>query len=113
MLVVDGRAEALDIPPGGPPLGVMDDVRWAPRTVVLPEGQWSLLLYTDGLIEGQIDGTPHRLGATRLADKATALLAANGDAGAMVPALVEYAETLHGGPLPDDVGALLVTYRPA
>jgi serine phosphatase RsbU (regulator of sigma subunit) len=113
MLLVDGRAEALDIPPGGPPLGVMDDVRWAPRTLVLPEGPWSLLLYTDGLIEGQIDGTPARLGAERLADKATELLAANGDAAAMVPALVEYAETLHGGPLPDDVGALLVTYRPA
>jgi serine phosphatase RsbU (regulator of sigma subunit) len=113
MLVVDGRAEALDIPPGGPPLGVLDDVRWAPRTLVLPEGPWSLLLYTDGLIEGQIDDTPDRLGADRLAEKATALLAATGDAAAMVPALVEYAETLHGGPLPDDVGALLVTYRPA
>jgi hypothetical protein len=84
-----------------------------PYQLEFDSDDWSLLLYTDGLIEGQIDGTPARLGAERLADKATALLAANGDAAAMVPALVEYAETLHGGPLPDDVGALLVTYRPA
>jgi serine phosphatase RsbU (regulator of sigma subunit) len=112
MIVADGRAVALDVAPGSPPLGVFDDMRCKPQTVALPEGPWSLLLYTDGLIEGQVDGTPDRLGAERLADKATALLATTEDTASIVPALVEYAESLHGGPLPDDVGALLLTYLP-
>jgi serine phosphatase RsbU (regulator of sigma subunit) len=112
MLVAAGRAEALELAPGGPPLGVLEEVRCRPQTVALPEGPWSLLLYTDGLIEGQVDGTEDRLGSARLADKATALLASTDDAASIVPALVEYAESLHGGPLPDDVGALLLTYLP-
>jgi serine phosphatase RsbU (regulator of sigma subunit) len=113
MLVADGRAQALALRPGGPPLGVMEDVSCLAQTVALPEDPWSLLLYTDGLIEGQVDDTTNRLGAAGLAEKATALLAATDDAATILPALVEYAETLHGGPLPDDVAALLLTYLPA
>jgi serine phosphatase RsbU (regulator of sigma subunit) len=112
LLVTDGRAQALELPPGGPPLGVLDDVHWKSQTVALPDDPWSMLLFTDGLIEGQIDGTADRLGAARLADKATSLLASADDPASIVPALVEYAEALHGGPLPDDVGALLLTFLP-
>jgi serine phosphatase RsbU (regulator of sigma subunit) len=98
-------------PPVGLPLGVGASASWPAQPFALPPG-WALLLYTDGLIEGQVDGTEDRLGSARLADKATALLASTDDAASIVPALVEYAESLHGGPLPDDVGALLLTYLP-
>src|SRR5262245_23763957 len=49
-----------------PPLGVVDSTRWEPRTYELPE-RWSLLLYTDGLIEGRTGVGAGRLGGEGLA----------------------------------------------
>jgi serine phosphatase RsbU (regulator of sigma subunit) len=110
MLIADGRAEALRVPPSGPPLGVLQDVSWPPHTLTLPDGPWSLLLFTDGLIEGHVADGPGRLGAEQLAEEATALLAAVEGTDTIARALVERAETLDGGPLQDDVAALLLTY---
>ncbi len=50
-----------------PPLG-LSDVRDWPGTKVQLEGSWSILLYTDGLIEGRIGQGPERLGSERLMD---------------------------------------------
>ncbi|MGQ0482252.1 MAG: PP2C family protein-serine/threonine phosphatase [Pseudonocardia sp.] len=96
----------------GPPLGVIDDARWEPRTVVLPP-RWSMLLYTDGLIEG-FSG-PER--TDRLWN--TGLLPLVGEverngAGVAGPRhlptrLVEQVERLNGGPLGDDVAILLLS----
>jgi serine phosphatase RsbU (regulator of sigma subunit) len=36
--------------PRGPPLGIVDGGRWEPATIDLGE-RWSLLFYTDGLVE--------------------------------------------------------------
>src|SRR3954447_14778432 len=44
-----------------PPLGVLDDARWAATEHDLP-GEWALLLYTDGLIEGKTGNGNERLG---------------------------------------------------
>ena len=49
-----------------PPLGVVDDARWAAHEYALPE-RWSLLLYTDGLIEGRTGVGDGRLGGEGLA----------------------------------------------
>jgi serine phosphatase RsbU (regulator of sigma subunit) len=114
LLLTGATARALDLEPSGPPLGVLDGVSWTPRTLELPEGGWSLLLYTDGLIEGRVSSRATRLGADGLAEQATGVLGASGGAaGGLVPALVERVEALHGGPLLDDVAALLVTHLPA
>jgi serine phosphatase RsbU (regulator of sigma subunit) len=50
-----------------PPLG-LSDVRDWPGTEVQLEGSWSILLYTDGLIEGRIGQGSERLGSERLMD---------------------------------------------
>jgi serine phosphatase RsbU (regulator of sigma subunit) len=50
-----------------PPLG-LSDVRDWPGTQVRLEGSWSILLYTDGLIEGRIGRGSERLGSEGLMD---------------------------------------------
>jgi len=50
-----------------PPLG-LSDVRDWPGTHVRLEGSWSILLYTDGLIEGRIGQGSERLGSEGLMD---------------------------------------------
>ncbi|GAB3157815.1 SpoIIE family protein phosphatase [Micromonospora sonneratiae] len=70
---------------------------------------WSLLLYTDGLIEGRVGSGSDRLDVPGLCG----LLGA-GDAGdvplrALPGWLVGRAEELNGGPLADDVAMLLVS----
>ena len=43
--------------PPGPPLGILDDARWPAYDVALP-GDWSLLLYTDGVMDGRVGDGP-------------------------------------------------------
>jgi len=50
LLITPDGIESMEPAKGEPPLGVVDDARWTPYEHTLPE-QWSLLLYTDGLIE--------------------------------------------------------------
>jgi serine phosphatase RsbU (regulator of sigma subunit) len=50
-----------------PPLG-LSDVRDWPGTEVRLEGSWSIMLYTDGLIEGRIGRGSERLGSEGLMD---------------------------------------------
>ena len=61
-----------------PPLGVVDDARWAAHEHALPE-RWSLLLYTDGLIEGRTGVGTARLGGEGLAAMVRGELDARGD----------------------------------
>jgi serine phosphatase RsbU (regulator of sigma subunit) len=51
--------------PTAPPLGLSRVHDW-PGTPVRLEGSWSVLLYTDGLIEGRIGKGSERLGSERL-----------------------------------------------
>jgi serine phosphatase RsbU (regulator of sigma subunit) len=108
-LLVSGEdVTALDGLPADPPLGVVEDASWQAREHALPE-RWSLLLYTDGLVEGRTGEGPERLGEARL----TAMVrgALSEDPAALVAALVERAEDLNGGPLLDDVAAFVVQRR--
>ena len=95
--------------PPGPPLGVLDRAAWPAATVELGDA-WSLLLYTDGVIEGRVPGGRRRLGDDGLAALAGAALAAGDrEPSALVRHVVERAEELNGGPLVDDVALLLVS----
>ena len=109
-LVVSGQdIGPLEAAPVGPPLGVLDEARWATDAYALP-ADWSLLLYTDGLIEGRTGPGPRRLGDAGLVEMLRAELA-RGRADGLLAALVERAEELNGGPLLDDVAAVLVQRR--
>jgi serine phosphatase RsbU (regulator of sigma subunit) len=101
----------LDGLPADPPLGVVDGVSWRAREHALPE-RWSLLLFTDGLIEGRIGAGPARLGQEGLVAMVKgALDTRREDPAALVATLVERAEDLNGGPLLDDVAAFVVQRR--
>ena len=88
-----------------PPLGVVDDATWTAIDHPLPE-RWSLLLYTDGLIEGRTGVGSDRLGGDGLQAMVRGLR--DETAPGLLTALVERAEELNGGPMLDDVAAFLV-----
>jgi len=107
LLITPDGIESMEPAKGEPPLGVVDDARWTAYEHTLPE-QWSLLLYTDGLIEGRTGVGNARLGAEGL----TAMLRGlDTDSPGLVATLVERAEELNGGPLLDDVAAFVVRTR--
>jgi serine phosphatase RsbU (regulator of sigma subunit) len=94
------------IPPVGLPLGITADAAWDPVRVPLA-ADWALLLYTDGLIEGRVPEPGQRLWEEGLLE----LLEQERDTDLeRLPArLVERAQALNGGPLPDDVAILLLS----
>ena len=91
-----------------PPLGVVEDATWTTVEHALPE-RWSLLLYTDGLIEGRTGVGADRLGGEGLEAMVRGLR--DETAPGLLTALVERAEELNGGPMLDDVAAFLVQRR--
>ncbi len=97
----------------GPPLGLFD-VEWPPIPISLGE-KWSLMLYTDGLIEGR--GGPGReiLGVDGLVELISES-AENYDLPdfpeSLPDTLVKQVERLNGQPVADDVAVLVVGRRP-
>jgi serine phosphatase RsbU (regulator of sigma subunit) len=108
LLLSGDGVTALEPAQVNPPLGVVDDARWTALEYALPE-TWSLLLYTDGLIEGRTGIGSGRLGGEGLEAMVRGLQ--DEEAPGLVTALVERAEELNGGPMLDDVAAFLVQRR--
>ena len=90
----------------GPPLGVLPGTAQQATHAELPDA-WSLLLYTDGVIEGHADGGGARLGQDRFVDLVGETYAQVGD-DALLARMIARVEAHNGGPLTDDVAALLV-----
>jgi serine phosphatase RsbU (regulator of sigma subunit) len=120
LLVTRGRVLELQTPTS-PPLGLGQVEHW-PGTEVGLDGSWSVLLYTDGLIEGRIGKGSERLGSEGLMDLIRATLRAegNGETGtAGTPAddvlldrVIEHVRALNGGDLDDDLAILALAYSP-
>jgi serine phosphatase RsbU (regulator of sigma subunit) len=91
-------------------LGMVPVERWAPDVVTLPADDWSLLIYTDGIIEGRSGAG--RLGIDGLCTLVTRYLRERGPLAAMPDWLVSQAEQRNNGPLADDVAMLLLTKEP-
>jgi serine phosphatase RsbU (regulator of sigma subunit) len=93
-------------PPVGVPLGVLPDAVWDPLTVPLEIG-WSVLSYTDGLIEGRGPEPGEPLWEEGL----HAMLAREleTDLESLPARLVGWAQDLNGGPLADDVAILILS----
>lgn len=91
-----------------PILTLLGDDRTGSFTTEL-EGEWGLLLFTDGLLEGRVEpGAADRFGVEGIAQEIQSLVASETPRDAWAPALFAAAEVANGGPLPDDVAALLV-----
>ena len=115
LLLADGRARELSAPTSLP-LGIGPTMRWRSSEVELG-GQWSVLMYTDGLIEGRIGAGTERLGGDGLIKLAeTQLSSAPAGAGRqhrdddLVGGLVEQVRILNGGELDDDLAVLALGY---
>ncbi|MFI1584095.1 PP2C family protein-serine/threonine phosphatase [Embleya sp. NPDC020630] len=95
----------------GPALGLFSDGRWGYEPIDLGP-DWSLLLYTDGLIEGRIGRGPERLGTEGLLPLINRLLAAGSTGYDLIDSAVAAVEELHGDSLNDDVAVLLLRHDP-
>ncbi|GGK74275.1 PP2C family protein-serine/threonine phosphatase [Streptomyces flaveus] len=104
-------AELLPYESGGPALGLLPNARWPRRQVELG-GAWSLMLYTDGLIEGRIGAGKERLGQERMVDMVRRQLAQGLSGEELLRAAVNEVRDLNGGELTDDVAVLLLDRGP-
>jgi serine phosphatase RsbU (regulator of sigma subunit) len=114
-LLLAGGGPAQPLAPGrpGPPLGVLGDARWPAFAQPLPAA-WSLLLYTDGVMDGRIGDGRARLGEAGLAEVVSAAQAgADSQPHQLVRLIVERAEDLNEGPLADDVALVLMARHPS
>ena len=103
-------AEAPDLP-AGPPLGVVDDERWAGQELRLPP-DWRLMLYTDGLIEGLTGaGGSDRLGVAGLTALLSEVGAAELEPEDWMGALLDRVHELNQGALSDDLALLVLSHR--
>ncbi|MFF1919344.1 PP2C family protein-serine/threonine phosphatase [Streptomyces sp. NPDC058221] len=103
-----GRAaHLLPYEDGGPALGLLPRARWPRRQVELG-GSWSLMMYTDGLIEGRIGKGTQRLGQDGMVAMINRQLAEGLAGEELLDAAVTHARELNGGELTDDVAVLLL-----
>jgi serine phosphatase RsbU (regulator of sigma subunit) len=115
MLIAHGAAVELQAPVCLPP-GISHSADWPGGDVELGE-RWTVLMYTDGLIEGRIGSGPERLGSEGLAkaiEKARAQASAGSDTDRreserIVDSVISQARELNGGDLDDDLAVLAIS----
>ena len=91
----------------GPALGLVDKAVWDSVSVPLGDAS-SLLLFTDGLIEGHVGPGPDRLGDRGLIELIEALRPAHRRMADLLDELLAQVRALNGGELADDVAVLSV-----
>lgn len=102
------RARLLPYENSGPALGLLPKARWPRRQVELG-GTWSLMLYTDGLIEGRIGEGKERLGQDGMVEMINRRLDRGLSGEGLLEASVTEARRLNGGELTDDVAVVLLS----
>jgi serine phosphatase RsbU (regulator of sigma subunit) len=103
-----GVAELPTLPAA--PLG-LSEVRDWPGTQVRLDGSWSILLYTDGLIEGRIGKGSERLGSEGLMDLIRESLGALDRPGEqLLDQVIDRVRDLNGGDLDDDLAVLALGF---
>ncbi|MGC9495105.1 PP2C family protein-serine/threonine phosphatase [Streptomyces sp. WG7] len=91
----------------GPALGLLPGARW-PRMQVELGAEWSLMLYTDGLIEGHVGGGRERLGQDGMVEMVRRQLSEGLRGEQLLRATVNEVRELNGGELTDDVAVVLL-----
>ena len=102
------RPRLVTVHEGGPALGLLPQAQWPHHEVELgPE--WSLMMYTDGLVEGRIgDGSRERLGEEGMLDLVERRLADGARGEDLLDGALNDVRRLNGGELTDDVAVLLL-----
>jgi serine phosphatase RsbU (regulator of sigma subunit) len=114
-VVVDGNGlRTIDVPYVTPPLGFVEPGGWHGNPLPFA-GDWAVLLYTDGLIDGRIGEGSERLGEQRLVElleqRVDGDLTRLADASPLLDEIVTEVERRHGGDLTDDVAMVVVAAR--
>jgi serine phosphatase RsbU (regulator of sigma subunit) len=118
LLITRDAVRELAAPVSLPP-GISHGTEWPSAQVDLGQ-TWSVLMYTDGLIEGKIGSGPERLGSEgliRLIEKEQAEAAVTHAADApaderLIDSIINMARELNGGDLDDDLAVLAVSCAP-
>ncbi|MFG3661471.1 PP2C family protein-serine/threonine phosphatase [Streptomyces sp. NPDC047706] len=95
----------------GPALGLLPGARW-PRMQVELGREWSLMLYTDGLIEGHTGQGRERLGQDGMVEMISRQLSQGLRGEQLLREAVNEVRELNGGELADDVAVLLLDRVP-
>jgi serine phosphatase RsbU (regulator of sigma subunit) len=103
-----GSPKELSVLHRGPPLGVVADGSWKSNHVDLGSG-WTLVLFTDGIIEGRTGQGSERLGAEGLMAMFVRLMPGASKLGLVADQLVHEVEAANGEPLHDDVALFLLS----
>ncbi|MFJ2732252.1 MULTISPECIES: fused response regulator/phosphatase [unclassified Streptomyces] len=112
LVITPGRpARLLPYENNGPALGLLPGDRW-PRMQVQLGAEWSLMLYTDGLIEGRIGEGGERLGQDGMVDVVRRQLDEGLRGEGLLRATVNEVRGLNGGELTDDVAVVLLDREP-
>jgi serine phosphatase RsbU (regulator of sigma subunit) len=110
MLIDGDEVTSLPLDGGGPPIGMFDCSDWPSSRFALPE-RWTVLLYTDGLIEGHADGAVP-LGEDGLrvlvAEHIAAAPGWRDDPHGLLDGIIASAEEINGTELEDDVAVLMI-----
>ena len=109
-ILIDANGVSIvDLSAGAPPLGIYEQSEWPAERQPL-SGPWSLLLYTDGLVEGKVGNGHERLGERRLVELVERELAAPPtDDKDLLARLIAEVERLNGEPLTDDLAVVLLS----
>jgi serine phosphatase RsbU (regulator of sigma subunit) len=114
VLLAGDSITSLPLDGGGPPIGTFPSAEWPETWFALPD-DWSLLLYTDGIIEGSAGRDPERLGEDGLrrliADYVERQPGWRSDPHRLLGQLIADAEELNERELTDDVAMLFVGAR--
>jgi serine phosphatase RsbU (regulator of sigma subunit) len=102
-----GPPRLLPYDESGPALGLLPQARWPRRQVELGR-RWSLMMYTDGLIEGHVGPGLPRLGQEGMIDIVARRLASGDRGETLLDATLREVHELNGGELTDDVAVLLL-----
>jgi serine phosphatase RsbU (regulator of sigma subunit) len=109
-VLIDGDSvSALSDARAGPAIG-LDKREWRAEELALPP-DWTILLYTDGIIEGRVGAGPERLGEAGLLELIAERVARRpgwrAEPQTLLDELIADAERLNGGALSDDVAMLM------
>jgi len=106
LLLAGGKITKM--PLGGLLLGVQEN-EWEPAAVALPD-RWTLLLYTDGIIEAHVGPGPQaRMGVDGLVSLLADPPFIEAPTGAELRRLTARVQQMNGGPLPDDATLLALS----
>jgi len=113
VLIEGAQASALSTMLGEGAVGI-NEGSWSAERLTLPD-QWSILLYTDGIIEGRVGAGMERLGEEAfhrlISERVKAGPGWREQPEALLEELIAEAERLNGGELSDDVAMLLLGAR--